>query len=119
LTGAVLGLIASLLAGFSTHDARGVWLLLAIGVTATLAQLAMTRAYARGHTLGTANLQYSAVIFATILGIVLFGDHIAASGWIGIAIIIASGIASTALTALKRPTQRAAETTDVEPTAEK
>lgn len=119
LAGTVLGLAASLPSGFSAHDARGGWLLIAIGTTATLAQLAMTRAYARGHTLGTANLQYSAVIFATILGIAVFGDHIATSGWIGIAIIIASGIASTALTALKRPAQRAAETTDVEPTAEK
>lgn len=119
LTGTVLGLAAALLSGFSAHDARGLWLLLAIGTTATLAQLAMTRAYARGHTLGISNLQYSAVVFATIIGIVIFGDRIEAIGWIGIAIIIASGIASTALAAQKRPPQRAAETTEVEPTAEK
>lgn len=119
LAGTVLGLAASLLTGFTAHDATGVGLLVAIGSTATLAQLAMTRAYARGHTLGISNLQYSAVVFATLIGVVVFGDRIATAGWIGIAIIIASGIASTALAAHRRPAQPASETTEVEPAAEK
>jgi len=95
VTGIALGLAGSLAAGFSGHTPRGVALLLAIGITATLAQLAMTRAYGAGRTLLTANLQYSAIVFATILGVVLFADRIPPIGWIGIATIIGSGIAAT------------------------
>lgn len=99
LTGTLLGLVATLVKGFSPHSGVGILLLLAIGTTATLAQLAMTRAYSHGHTLVVANLQFSAVVFASALGIAFFGDRIPLIGWIGIAVIIASGVTSTALTA--------------------
>lgn len=108
LSGTVLGLIGTLINGFSTHDARGIAMLLAIGISATLAQLAMTRAYAYGHTLVVANLQFVAVVVASLLGIALFGDHIPLIGWIGIAVIIASGVLSTALVARGRATLPAA-----------
>lgn len=94
-TGAVLGFAAAALTGFSAHSPTAVSLLLAVGVTATAAQLAMTRAYGLGRTLLAANLQFSAVVFATLLGIVLFGDHIPLIGWLGIGVIIASGALST------------------------
>ena len=58
LSGTVLGFVGTALTGFSKHDARGIALLAGIGITATLAQLAMTRAYAYGHTLVVANLQF-------------------------------------------------------------
>jgi drug/metabolite transporter (DMT)-like permease len=98
-TGFLLGLAGSLLSGFSAHTATGAALLLAIGVTATLAQLAMTRAYGAGRTLLTANLQYSAIVFASVLGVALFADRIPLSGWIGIATIIGSGVLATLITA--------------------
>jgi S-adenosylmethionine uptake transporter len=59
----------------------------------------MTRAYGRGRALTAANLQYSAVIFASALGVLLFDDDIPLIGWAGIAVIIASGALSTMLTA--------------------
>jgi S-adenosylmethionine uptake transporter len=59
----------------------------------------MTRAYSHGHTLVVANLQFSAVVFASALGIAFFGDRIPLIGWIGIAVIIASGVISTVLIA--------------------
>lgn len=99
LTGTLLGFVATLFQGFSAHSGVGVALLLAIGTTATLAQLAMTRAYSHGHTLVVANLQFSAVVFASALGIAFFGDYIPLVGWIGIAVIIASGVISTVLIA--------------------
>jgi len=97
LSGTVIGLIGTLVNGFSPHDAKGVTLLAGVGITATLAQLAMTRAYAYGHTLVVANLQYVAVVAASLLGIALFGDRIPLFGWIGIAVIIVSGVTSTVL----------------------
>jgi drug/metabolite transporter (DMT)-like permease len=99
LTGAVLGMFGTLPFGFSKHTPTGALLLTAIGVFTLLAQLAMTRAYGRGRALATANLQYSAVVFASALGVLLFDDRIPLIGWTGIAVIMASGILSTALTA--------------------
>jgi len=99
LSGVVLGFVGSLASGFAPHDARGVALLLGVGVTATFAQLAMTRAYAHGHTLVVANLQFAAVVVASLLGIAIFGDHIPLMGWLGIATIIVSGVWSTVLIA--------------------
>jgi S-adenosylmethionine uptake transporter len=107
LTGTLLGLIGSLVAGLSSHDSVGVLLLIGVGALATLAQLAMTRAYSHGHTLAVANLQFSAVVFASALGIAFFGDHIPLAGWLGIAVIIASGIISTLLTARRLVAVRA------------
>jgi S-adenosylmethionine uptake transporter len=109
LSGTALGLIGSLITGFSGHDARGLALLLGIGVTATLAQLAMTRAYAYGHTLVVANLQFVAIVAASLLGIALFSDRIPLMGWIGILVIIGSGVLSTALVARQHSTLPAAD----------
>jgi len=70
-------------------------LLLAIGLTATMAQIAMTRAYRLGAMLVTANLQYTGIVFSSIWGILIWGDHLSLSGWLGIAIILGSGVAAT------------------------
>jgi S-adenosylmethionine uptake transporter len=44
-----------------------------------------------------ANLQYSGIVFGALFGLLLFGDQIALMGWLGMALIMASGIASTIL----------------------
>lgn len=62
---------------------------------ATLAQLAMTRAYARGKTLISAALAYSTVIFSSLFGVLLWGEVLAGSAWLAIGLIILSGIAAT------------------------
>ncbi len=81
-----------ILHGLRTID----WVLLAtIGLTATIAQMAMTRAYRLGAMLVTANLQYTGIVFSSVWGILLWGDHLDAWGWLGIAIILGSGVAAT------------------------
>lgn len=75
---------------------QALWLV-PIGLLAALGQLCMTRAYSSGATLLVANLQYSGIVFAALYGLVLFGDQIPLIGWAGMALIIASGIAATAL----------------------
>ena len=72
-------------------------ILLAMGSSATLAQLALTRAYSTGKTLVASSLSYSAVVFATLFGIVLWGETLALDSWVGMALIIASGVASLKL----------------------
>ena len=71
--------------------------LLPVGVLAALGQLCMTKAYSRGATLVVANLQYSGIVFGALFGLMLFGEHIPLMGWLGMALIMASGIASTIL----------------------
>ena len=48
-----------------------------------------------GKTLLTANLQYSGIIFSCIWGILIWGDLFGWISWVGMAVIIASGIAAT------------------------
>lgn len=99
LTGAITGLVASLAQGiipfWHNHDPVGLALILTIGVTATLAQMTLTRAYRLGNTLLTANLQYSGIIFSSLLSVIIWSNTMDWMGWSGIAIIMASGILST------------------------
>jgi S-adenosylmethionine uptake transporter len=71
--------------------------LIPIGVLASGGQWCMTRAYSRGATLLVANLQYTGIIFAAIYSLLLFGDQLPLIGWAGMALIVASGVAATAL----------------------
>jgi drug/metabolite transporter (DMT)-like permease len=97
-------LIASLASGVlmlfdNTHSIslHNGLILLGMGSCATLAQLALTRAYSTGKTLTASSLSYSAVVFATLFGIGLWDEKLALSSWIGMALIISSGIASLKL----------------------
>jgi S-adenosylmethionine uptake transporter len=98
LAGLVIGTLGTLAhTGFHGHDARGLAMLLAIGVLASIGQLLMTRAYTVGRTLVIANLQYSGVIISTALGYGLFGERLDGWGWAGAAIIVASGVTAISL----------------------
>jgi drug/metabolite transporter (DMT)-like permease len=74
------------------YDARGIALLLGVGVFGALAQLAMTRAYRYGKTLVSASLAYSTVIFSSLFGVLIWKEVLPGLSWIGIALIIASGV---------------------------
>ena len=93
----IVGGTAILFTGASAWTWPEALWLLPIGVLAALGQLCMTKAYSRGATMVVANLQYSGIVFAALYGLFLFGDQIPWMGWAGMLLIIASGIASTAL----------------------
>ena len=76
-------------------DLRSGLILLGVAIFATLAQLAMTRAYTRGKTLLSAALAYSTVIFSSLAGVLFWGEVLHATSWLAIALIILSGIAAT------------------------
>jgi S-adenosylmethionine uptake transporter len=69
----------------------------------------MTRAYRKGSTLVVASMQYSGIVFASIYSLVLFGDQIPLLGWMGIAVIVASGILATILRSRAMPNTPAEE----------
>lgn len=93
----VTGAVAMLFVGPSQWVWPHAGWLLPMGLLAALGQLCMTRAYRSGSTLVVANLQYSGIVFSALYGALLFGDHIPLIGWGGMALIVASGIAATAL----------------------
>ncbi len=93
----VVGGLAIVFTGSSAWTWPHALWLLPIGVLAALGQLSMTKAYSRGSTLVVANLQYSGIVFAALYGLFLFGDQIPLIGWAGMLLIVASGIAATAL----------------------
>ncbi len=83
--------------------------LVPIGVLASLGQWCMTRAYSRGATLLVANLQYAGIVFAAFYSLVLFDDQIPLIGWVGMALIVASGVAATVLRTRALPNTPAEE----------
>ena len=97
---AAMGLVGVLFQGFTDWGSvswqAGAWLL-PIGVLASLGQWALTRAYSRGPTLLVANLQYAGIVFAAFYSLLLFDEQIAPIAWLGMAVIVASGVTATAL----------------------
>lgn len=69
-------------------------ILCGLGLSATIAQLAMTRAYRTGDTLVVASLAYVTILLASLLGIFLWGEHLSADAWLAIGLIILSGMIS-------------------------
>jgi drug/metabolite transporter (DMT)-like permease len=69
-------------------------LILAIGVTATLAQLAMTRAYRLGRTLVVGTLAYSTVVFSSLFQLLVWGVELDATQWVAVGLVCLSGMAA-------------------------
>ena len=76
---------------------QGFAILLGLGSSGTLAQLAMTRAYRTGRTLVVGSLAYSTIVFASLFGMLLWDETLSLSSWLGMAFIIASGMLSLRL----------------------
>jgi drug/metabolite transporter (DMT)-like permease len=94
LIASVFGGIGMLLTDIHPLTLPSIPLLLGLGVSATLAQLALTRAYTTGKTLVASTLSYGTIVFASLFGIILWGETLPTEGWLGIALIITSGVLS-------------------------
>jgi len=77
--------------------------LIGIGVTATVAQLALTRAYHRGRTLTVGSLAYTTVGFSALYGVLLFGERLPLQAWIGMAVVAAAGVWAVRASTSTRP----------------
>jgi S-adenosylmethionine uptake transporter len=83
--------------GWNPHHLAGVLMLLAVGVLATVAQLLMTRAYARGKTLVNASLQYLGIAFAFVYGVLIFDDPVTSMALAGMVLVVGAGLAAVRL----------------------
>jgi len=97
LGGLVLGGLWMALQGAHAHTPRGLALLLAIGLLATIAQTMMTRAYRIGRTLSNASLQYLGIVFSFVFGVWLFDDPVTWMALAGMVLIVIAGLAATSL----------------------
>ncbi len=119
LTTTLVGLSATLAgdgpqgALFHAHTPYGFLLLLGIGGAALIAQMCMTRAYRVGKVLVVANLQYTGIVFSTLWGLILWGDAFDWHVWLGIGVILLSGLAATFYNT--RKTARGAVVKDQDP----
>jgi drug/metabolite transporter (DMT)-like permease len=93
----VFGLVASLPQGLHHLSWAKLGVLLCIGLSATLAQLLLTRAYNIGRALTNASLQYLGIGFACLYGVTFFSDKLTWMLLSGIAMIVCSGIYATTL----------------------
>lgn len=65
-----------------------------LGLSATIAQLALTRAYRTGDTLVVASLAYVTILLASLFGILWWNEHLSFDAWLAIGLIILSGMIS-------------------------
>jgi drug/metabolite transporter (DMT)-like permease len=72
-------------------------LILALGVSATLGQLAMTRAYRTGQTVVVASFAYSTVVFASLLDVLFFDEKMPLMAGVGICITVLAGVQAARL----------------------
>jgi len=101
--GAVFGALTTLWTGVHGHTLKGVAMLLAVGLLATVAQLMMTRAYATGRTLVNASLQYLGIAFSFGYGVLLFNDKVTWMALAGMLLIVGAGLSATMLRSRSAP----------------
>lgn len=73
-------------------DPEGWVLLIALGLIGGLGQIAMTNAFRFADVSVVAPFDYTAMIWAALLGYFIWGDVPGANIWTGVAIVVASGI---------------------------
>lgn len=79
---------------FSTITPHNLVLLIGVGLTATLAQLALTRAYRMGKTMVIGALAYSTVLFSGLWDVYFWEEVLPISAWAGMGLIVLGGILS-------------------------
>ena len=67
------------------------WILIPLGLSATIAQIAMTRAYRLGNTLVIGALSYLTIVFSGIISLLYFNETMRMEDVLGAILIIVSG----------------------------
>jgi S-adenosylmethionine uptake transporter len=102
----VAGAIAACFIGWSPLTWKGVGLLIPLALLAVVGQVLLTRAYSGGtseSTLTAACLQYTGVLFSALFGVWIFNDVLTWQSWLGMSMIVVSGVAATLLRRRSQP----------------
>ena len=107
LTGTVAGVIGHFLweGPLTAITFDNVWALAGMAISGVIAQLAMTRAWSGGNVLVTSCFQFSAIIFASLIGWISFDEPISLLTGTGIGVIIIAGVTATLETRKKKKSE--------------
>ncbi|HEX4858397.1 MAG TPA: DMT family transporter [Usitatibacteraceae bacterium] len=104
LAGVIGGaLVQAVLGQFHPVTGGNLGWLLGVGAAATIAQLAMTRAYHSGNTVLVGVFAYSTVVFSAFAGWLFFGETLPPIAWLGVAVVIVSGLVAKGATKTEAP----------------
>lgn len=78
--------------GLAAPPASALWMLAGVGLCATVAHLLLTGAFARAPASVLAPFQYLEIVGAVAFGYLVFGDFPDPLKWLGVAIIVGSGL---------------------------
>jgi drug/metabolite transporter (DMT)-like permease len=73
-------------------DLADLGLLIAVGLLGGVGQILMTTAFKHGDVAVVAPFEYTAMIWATLLGFVFWGEIPGLNIWLGVAVVMASGL---------------------------
>lgn len=99
LVGTLVGLVGAFFnGGFRLPSWQGWGYIFCIALMATGAQFCMTRAFSRGNIVLSGALQYTVILFSTIMGEVVFSEPVTIPVVVGMLMIVATGITASLLT---------------------
>lgn len=98
--GTIMGIAGTYLfeGGLHLPSEKNLLGLLGIGLTATLGQIAVTKAFAQGNMLLSSCLGYMAIPFSAAIGFAFFGDRFSLVALTGMALITVCGLSATIFT---------------------
>jgi S-adenosylmethionine uptake transporter len=94
LFGGIFSAVPMLLQPIHSHTTEGLAALICIGLLGSIGQFAVSRAFGKGNVLLSAALQYTGVIFATLIGMFAWGEVLPVEKMLGIATIVCAGVLS-------------------------
>lgn len=80
--------------GFSALELQDMLMILLIGIFGSVGQVTLTQAYGHGNPVVVGTLSYSQIIFAAILGYLIFSETISLYSVLGIILILMAGMVS-------------------------
>lgn len=89
LGGAIL---VSVFGSWHAVTTENIWLLIGLGISATIAQLTMTLAYKTGRKMLVGSLSYLTVAMSALFGYCVWGETLSLDGLLAIGLIVISGI---------------------------
>lgn len=92
ISGIAVGSVTMPFAYTPPHDLTDAALMVSLGLLGGCAQFLMTNAYRHADAAVIAPFDYTAILWAVVIGLVVFGDWPAPSVFLGVAVVIASGL---------------------------
>lgn len=96
LAGTICGAVGVIsMGGFTPWTLERFYWIAGLSVCAALGQLTLTMAFSRGNMVLSGALQYSVILFSTIMGEIVFNEAVTLTVVTGMVIIVVSGLAAS------------------------